>query len=39
MWIGERITLRLTREQFLRVLHVVLIGGGTTLCLRALSGG
>jgi uncharacterized membrane protein YfcA len=39
MWVGERITLRLTREQFLRVLHVVLIGAGTTLCLRALTGG
>ena len=38
MWIGERITLRLTREQFLRVLHVVLIAGGTTLCIRALTG-
>lgn len=38
MWIGERITLRLTREQFLRVLHVVLIAGGATLCVRALTG-
>lgn len=39
MWIGERITLRLTREQFLRVLLVVLIGAGTTLCVRALTSG
>ena len=39
MWIGERITLRLTREQFLRVLNVVLIGAGITLCFRALSSG
>jgi uncharacterized membrane protein YfcA len=39
MWIGERITLRLSREQFLRVLHVVLIGAGPTLCVRALTGG
>jgi uncharacterized membrane protein YfcA len=39
MWIGERITLRLTREQFLRVLNVVLIGGGVTLCFRALTSG
>ena len=39
MWIGERITLRLTRQQFLRVLHLVLIGAGTTLCFRALTSG
>ncbi len=39
LWIGERITLRLTREQFLRVLHVVLIGAGITLCLRAFASG
>jgi uncharacterized membrane protein YfcA len=39
MWIGERITLRLTREQFLRVLHSVLLLAGITLCLRALAGG
>jgi len=39
MWLGEHITLRLTREQFLRVLHVVLIGAGVTLCLRALTSG
>ena len=35
MWIGERITLRLTREQCLRVLGVVLIGAGITWCFRA----
>lgn len=39
MWIGERITLRLTREQFLRVLHSVLLLAGVTLCLRALASG
>jgi uncharacterized protein len=39
MWIGERITLRLTREQFLRVLYVVMIGAGGTLLFRALTGG
>lgn len=39
MWIGERITLRLTREQFVRVLNVVLIGAGITLCFRALTSG
>ena len=38
MWIGERITLRLTREQFLHVLHVVLIGAGGTLLYRAFTG-
>lgn len=39
MWIGERITLRLTRTQFLRVLHLILIGAGLTLCVRALTSG
>jgi uncharacterized membrane protein YfcA len=39
MWIGERITLRLTREQFLRVLHIVMIGAGGTLLFRAATGG
>jgi uncharacterized membrane protein YfcA len=39
MWIGERITLRLTRKQFLRVLHSVLLLAGITLCLRAVAGG
>jgi len=39
MWVGERITLRLTRGQFLRVLYVVMIGAGATLLFRALTGG
>jgi uncharacterized membrane protein YfcA len=39
MRIGERITLRLTRKQFLRVLHSVLLLAGITLCLRAVAGG
>ncbi|MBI5110853.1 MAG: sulfite exporter TauE/SafE family protein [Rhodovulum sp.] len=38
-WIGHRVTLRLSREQFLRVLNVVLIGSGAALVLRAATGG
>jgi uncharacterized membrane protein YfcA len=38
-WIGHRVTLRLSREQFLRVLYVVLIGSGAALVLRAATGG
>ncbi|CAL8969300.1 hypothetical protein RHODGE_RHODGE_02739 [Rhodoplanes serenus] len=38
-WIGHRVTLRLSREQFLRVLYVVLIGSGAALVLRAVTGG
>jgi len=34
-WAGHHITLRLSREQFLRILHIVLIGSGLTLLLRA----
>ena len=37
MAIGNRITTGLTREQFLRVLYVVLIASGTSLLLRAWS--
>jgi uncharacterized membrane protein YfcA len=38
IYIGHRITVRLTREQFLRVLYFVLIGTGGTLILRMLAG-
>ena len=34
-WAGHHITLRLSREQFLRILYVVLIGSGLTLLVRA----
>lgn len=37
-WAGHHITLRLSREQFLRILYVVLIGSGITLTIRALTG-
>ena len=37
--VGHHITLRMTREQFLRVLNFVLIATGTALILRALAGG
>src|SRR5262245_30475173 len=36
-YLGHRLTLRLSREQFLRVVYVLLIGTGTTLILRAMS--
>jgi uncharacterized membrane protein YfcA len=36
IYAGHHITLRLTREQFLRVLYVVLIASGATLLLRAI---
>ena len=39
LYIGHHITLRMTREQFLRVLNMVLIATGTALILRALAGG
>jgi uncharacterized membrane protein YfcA len=35
---GHRITLNMSREQFLRILYVVLIGTGTMLIVRALGG-
>jgi uncharacterized protein len=34
-WLGHHITLRLTREQFLRVIYLVLIGSGIALVARA----
>ena len=37
MAIGQRVTTGLTREQFLRVLYVVLIAAGTSLLIRAWS--
>ncbi len=38
IYLGHHITLRLTREQFLRVLYFVLIGTGATLIIRMLVG-
>jgi uncharacterized membrane protein YfcA len=35
IWLGERVTVGLSREQFLRVLYVVLIGAGVMLLFRA----
>jgi uncharacterized membrane protein YfcA len=37
LYLGHHITLRMTREQFLRVLNFVLIATGSTLILRALA--
>lgn len=39
LWLGHHITLRMNREQFLRVLNIVLIATGTALILRALTSG
>ncbi len=39
LYAGHHITLHMTREQFLRVLSLVLIATGTTLILRAVTGG
>jgi uncharacterized membrane protein YfcA len=36
LYAGHRITLHMSREQFIRVLSVVLIVTGTTLVARAL---
>lgn len=38
IYAGHHVTLRLTREQFLRVLYFVLIGTGATLIVRMLAG-
>ncbi|RAI45815.1 sulfite exporter TauE/SafE family protein [Rhodoplanes roseus] len=38
-WVGHHITLRLTRDQFLRILYVVLIASGVTLVIRATMAG
>jgi uncharacterized protein len=34
LYAGHRITLRMSRQQFLRILHVLLIGTGTALFVR-----
>lgn len=39
MAVGNRMTLRLSREAFLRVLYLVLIASGSALLIRALAGG
>jgi uncharacterized protein len=36
IWAGHHITLRLTREQFLRVVYAVLIAAGATLLVRGI---
>ena len=36
IYIGHRLTLRLSREQCLHVVYLLLIGTGTTLILRAI---
>jgi uncharacterized protein len=38
LWLGHHITLRMTREQFLRVINIVLIATGTMLVIRAMMG-
>jgi uncharacterized protein len=37
IYAGQWFTLRLSREQFLRLVYVLLIGTGTTLMVRAIS--
>lgn len=37
VWIGRRITLRLSREQFIRILNVVVLGSGVALLVRYFS--
>ena len=39
IYAGQWFTLRLSREQFLRLVHVLLIGTGTTLVVRAIGTG
>ncbi len=36
-WLGHRITLGLSREQFLRLLYLMLIASGSSLVIRALT--
>ncbi|MDC7786884.1 sulfite exporter TauE/SafE family protein [Rhodoplanes sp. TEM] len=38
-WAGHHVTLRLTRDQFLRIIYVILIASGATLVLRATAAG
>ena len=35
LWVGRRITLRLSREQFLRVVNVIVLFSGSALVVRA----
>lgn len=37
IWIGRRITLRLSREQFVRILNVVVLASGAALLVRYFS--
>jgi len=37
-WAGYHVTLRLSREMFLRILYLLLIGTGLSLVVRALAG-
>jgi uncharacterized membrane protein YfcA len=37
LWAGHHITLRLSRERFLRLLYLVLIGSGLALLVRAMA--
>lgn len=37
VWIGRRITLRLSREQFIRILNIVVLGSGVALLVRYFS--
>ena len=37
IWIGRRITLRLSREQFVRILNVVVLASGAALIVRYFS--
>lgn len=37
-WLGHRITLGISREQFLRLLYIMLIASGSSLVFRALTG-
>jgi uncharacterized membrane protein YfcA len=39
IYAGQWFTLRLSREQFLRLVYVLLIGTGTTLVVRAIGTG
>lgn len=36
-WLGHRITLGISREQFLRLLYILLLASGSSLVFRALT--
>ncbi len=36
-WIGHRVTLRLSRERFLRMLYTLMIASGSSLIIRAFA--